>query len=146
MIADSNISMLQNLALLCNLCERVLNRHLDELGLTATQAKVLGYLFSQADEHNVNQRDIENAFFLTNPTVTGILKRLESKGYITRVPSTEDGRCKVIRLTAKSHRQRRDMLCCASQMEALMLKGLTPEELSSFNATLCKLLQNIPRH
>ena len=71
MIADRNISMLQNLALLCNLCERVLNRHLDELGLTATQAKVLGYLFSQADEHNVNQRDIENAFFLTNPTVTG---------------------------------------------------------------------------
>ena len=40
------------------------------------------------------QKDIEKALNLKNPTVTGILKRLEENGFVLIVPSNKDKRCK----------------------------------------------------
>ena len=74
-----------------NIYEKEFNNRLKKLGLTASQCAVLDYLFnSSADE--VNQRDIEKALSLKNPTVTGILKRMEENGFVFIVPSTRDKR------------------------------------------------------
>ena len=42
----------------------------------------------------MSQRDVEKNLNLKNPTVTGILKRLDEKGYIFCVPNANDRRKK----------------------------------------------------
>ena len=72
-----------------NVYEKELSSRLRKLGITASQCAVLDYLFvSSKDE--VTQRDIEKALSLKNPTVTGLLKRLDEKGFILIVPSNKD--------------------------------------------------------
>ena len=56
--------------------EKEFNNRLRKLGITSSQCAVLDYLFNASIEE-VTQKDIEKALNLKNPTVTGILKRLE---------------------------------------------------------------------
>ena len=72
-----------------NVYEKDFNNRLKTLGITASQCAVLDYLFHTREEE-VNQKDIEKALSLQNPTVTGLLKRLDEKGYILSVPSNKD--------------------------------------------------------
>ena len=64
--------------------EKEFNRKLRTLGITASQCAVLDYLLGSSKEF-MNQKDIEKALSLKNPTVTGILKRLDEKGFILAV-------------------------------------------------------------
>lgn len=61
---------------------------------------MLDYLFHTSKDE-VSQRDVEKNLNLKNPTVTGILKRLDEKGYIFCVPNANDRRKKIIYLTEK---------------------------------------------
>ena len=60
-----------------------MNEGLKKYDLTKSQQDVLGYLHF-TDKDPVIQRDIEEHFHISNPTVTGILNRLEQKGFIER--------------------------------------------------------------
>lgn len=59
--------------------EKDINNQLKGIGITSSQCEVLDYLF-HCDKEEVNQRDIEKALNLKNPTVTGLLQRLDEKG------------------------------------------------------------------
>jgi len=59
-----------------NVYEKEFNNRLRTLGITASQCAVLDYLFD-CEKEEVTQRDIEKGLNLRNPTVTGLLKRLE---------------------------------------------------------------------
>ena len=59
-----------------NVYEKEFNNRLRSLGITSSQCEVLDFLLRSGQEE-VNQRDIEKALNLGNPTVTGLLKRLE---------------------------------------------------------------------
>ena len=85
-----------------NVYEKEFNNRLRTLGITASQCAVLDYLF-HSNKEAVNQRDVERNLNLKNPTVTGILKRLDEKGYILCVPNEEDKRRKNIYLTEKAY-------------------------------------------
>ena len=65
--------------------EKNLNKELEIIDLTSMQAHVLIYLYKNKN-NIINQRDIEREFELTNPTVNGILNRLENKGFIAKAP------------------------------------------------------------
>ena len=78
-----------------NIYEKDFNRMLKSIGITSSQCAVLDYLFHSSKEE-ITQRDIERHLSLKNPTVTGLLKRLDEKGFILSVPSTTDKRCKNI--------------------------------------------------
>ena len=58
--------------------------------LSNTQYKIIKFLYRQPDTA-VRQTDIENEFFLTNPTVTGIIQNLEKKGLVQRIPNPKAG-------------------------------------------------------
>ena len=85
-----------------NIYEKDFNRMLKSIGITSSQCAVLDYLFHSSKEE-ITQRDIERHLSLKNPTVTGLLKRLDEKGFILSVPSTTDKRCKNIYLTEKAY-------------------------------------------
>lgn len=122
--------------------EKNLNKDLEDIDLTGMQAHVLLYLYKNR-KNIINQRDIEREFELTNPTVNGILKRLENKGFIKRVVSLNDARNKEIMITDKSISLIAEMKKKAKNMENKMTSGITKEELDTFYQVIKKMFNNV---
>ena len=122
--------------------EKNLNKDLEDIDLTGMQAHVLIYLYKNR-KNIINQRDIEREFELTNPTVNGILKRLENKGFIKRVVSLNDARNKEIMITDKSISLIAEMKKKAKNMENKMTLGITKEELDTFYQVIKKIFNNV---
>ena len=81
-----------------NQMERCRNADFDALGITSSQASVMMFLFKNR-KHEVTQQSVQAALLLSHPTITGLMKRLEAKGLITRKHSPADFRCKYVQLT-----------------------------------------------
>lgn len=122
--------------------EKEFNNRLRTLGITSSQCEVLDYLFTSRKEE-VTQRDIEKALNLRNPTVTGLLKRLDEKGFILSVPSTKDKRCKNIYLTEKAYDIQRRMETDRRKLDRELTRGMSKREVESLTKNLEKLLYNI---
>jgi DNA-binding MarR family transcriptional regulator len=118
------------------------NQKLKETGITASQWPVLMFLFSTTKKE-VNQRDIEDHLKLKNPTVTGILKRMEEKGFIQCEVNSKDKRFKNVFLTPKAQTienfLREDMEC----MDKLLVKNMSEKETQILRVLLFKVLENI---
>lgn len=125
-----------------NVYEKEFNNQLRTIGITASQCAVLDYLFVSSKEE-VNQRDIEKALSLRNPTVTGLLKRLDEKGYILSVPSNKDKRCKNIYLTEKAYDIRRRMDMDRKKLDKMLTIGMNKKEIAALEKMLGRVLYNI---
>lgn len=66
-----------------------------DLHISSSQMRTLSYLISNTD-HEINPRDLEQYFRISKPTVAGILKRLEEKGFLHYEESAKDLRYKQI--------------------------------------------------
>ena len=80
--------------------------------------------------------------FLESNTLTPILKRLESAGYVTRRRSTEDERQVVIGLTEAGRALRERGL----EMDLVAATGLEPDELRAMQKGIAKLRDNLRNH
>src|SRR5699024_4850070 len=87
----------RQLRMLNNKFRELGDRNLQKYNLTAAQLDVMIYLKCSGEEE-IHQRQIENWFQLKNPTVTGLLNRLEEKGFIIRRTNPADRRYRVIEL------------------------------------------------
>jgi len=118
------------------------NQKLKATGITASQCDVLLFLFS-APKKEINQRDIEAHLKLKNPTITGILKRMEKKGIIQCVVNSTDKRCKNVYLTPKAAVVEKILQENRTYLDNLVVKGLSKEEIHTLRVLLHKVLENI---
>ena len=125
-----------------NVFEKELNERLKDIGITSSQCAVLDYLFHTSKEE-VSQRDVEKNLNLKNPTVTGILRRLDEKGYILCVPNAHDKRKKNIYLTEKAYDIQRRMEADRRKLDRELTRGLTKREVEALRKNLEKLLYNM---
>lgn len=125
-----------------NIYEKELNERLKKLGITSSQCAVLDYLF-HTNKEEVNQRDVERSLSLKNPTVTGILKRMEEKGFILSVPNAADKRKKNIYLTEKAYDIQRKMDADRRKLDKRLTIGLSKKEVAALSRGLEKVLYNI---
>ena len=125
-----------------NIYEKELTKRLKVLGITSSQCAVLNYLFQSNQEH-VTQREIEKNLQLKNPTVTGLLKRLDEKGFVLCVQSPTDKRCKNIYLTEKAFDIQKKMESDRKRLDKRLTIGTTKKEVEVFRRGLEKVLYNI---
>ena len=125
-----------------NIYEKDLNERMKKLGITSSQCAVLDFLF-HTDKDEVNQCDVEKALSLKNPTVTGILKRLDENGFIFSVPNTQDKRKKNIYLTEKAYDIQRRMETERKKLDQELTKGMTKKEIAAVTRALEKMLHSI---
>ncbi len=71
-----------------------------EYGVSIPQILSLEYL-NRSDNYQATQRELRNYLNLNSSTVTGIINRLEKKGYIARLPKRDDKRTTHIVMTSK---------------------------------------------
>lgn len=108
--------------------------------LTPSQYKVIK-LVMRSPESTVRQVDIERRFSMTNPTVTGLVKNLEKKGLVSRIPNPEDARSKVIVLTDKTRNMQNELLKAGKSAEDEFTKNLSADEKKQLKTLLKKLLR-----
>lgn len=114
---------------------------LEKMGLTASQGRVLGYVAHHPEPPC--PRDIENDFRLSHPTVSGLLSRLEQKGFLQLRTDPEDRRCKRIYLLEKGKACQTQIHQRIHQHEAQLVQGFTPEEQAQFASLLQRAIENL---
>ena len=70
-----------------------------DFGLSITQLLCLGHLQNSPDYRSTH-KELMDILSLNSSTITGILKRLEKRGYVARLNNESDRRSKTITLTA----------------------------------------------
>lgn len=110
---------------------------LDELDLTYTQYVVMMYMW---EKRSGNVKEIGNALLLDSGTLTPLLKKLEAKGFITRVRSKVDERNLEIEITEEGMALRDKALTVPAEMSKCV--ALTKEEAE----TLCRLIHKVLAH
>ena len=124
--------------------EREKNQYFEQHNLTSSQGDILLFLGgAYYHQRDVNQKNIEEHFHLTNPTVTGLLKRLEEKGFIDRKKSETDGRQKLISLTDQSIQVLEDFQAHKETIDQKLLQGIDGDEHALIIKQLKKLLRNL---
>lgn len=118
------------------------NKHLLKYNLTSSQQEILFYLGFHEGEP-IHQREIEKWFHLKNPTVTGILNRLEEKGFIVRKTAESDKRFRIIELTDKSRCLMQEMREEMWQMNDRIYSCMTKEERSQLSGLLERILDSL---
>ncbi|WKY45889.1 MarR family transcriptional regulator [Eubacteriaceae bacterium ES2] len=117
-----------------NIMEIRFNKSLKKWDLTYSQFSVIMYLFLNQNQQ-IKQKDIEDVFMLKGSTVTGIIKRLEEKDFITRQSDPSDRRVNYLNLLPKGlalenfvyeevDRLEKETLRVFTQSEKKVLEGL----------------------
>mgnify|MGYP002622093910 FL=1 len=110
------------------------------IDLTPSQYKIVKYLIKRENEP-VRQVDIERYYSMTNPAVTGIVKNMEAKGWITREQNPEDSRSKLIRLTPMALSRKEELYSYGDRIENALIRDLTEEEQDTLVRLLGKLIR-----
>ena len=138
----SELAVSPRIKRISNALERKRTLDLEDMDLTSSQAFVLGYLIRHR-EQAVTPGDICRHLDLSHPTVTGILQRLECKGFIRYAEDSSDRRKKQICVTEKAldvHQHARER---CQETESLVTGSMTEEELRTLVALLDRVIANI---
>lgn len=121
-----------------------MNNSITSLDLTSSQARVLGYLcYRTKRQEKAYPRDIERHFRFTHPTVSGLLQRLEAKGYLSSEPSTEDRRCKQILVTERALEANQQVLDQLAASEQRLVSDMSRAEIIQLQSFLDRMIQNL---
>ncbi len=121
--------------------EKISNTILSSRNLTASQYRILKFLYSQ-QEKQTRIVDIERHCSITHPTTLGLLEVLEKKGFILKRINPEDARSKRISLTKKAKSMQSELERIGDQIDELFTVNLSGEEKRCLQKLLSKL-QNL---
>ena len=121
--------------------DQAMNNALETMELTAAQGRIMGYLSRQPVPPC--PRDLEEAFHLSHPTVSGLLSRLEQKGFLQLRTDPDDRRCKRIYILPKGVQCHELMHSVIYEIEARIVQDFTPEEQKQFASLLQRAIHNL---
>jgi DNA-binding MarR family transcriptional regulator len=121
--------------------EKKANNELRDDDLTVSQVSVI--MSVRKNGGTMSLKQIEADIHLSQPTVVGLVKRLEKKNLLSSMADARDARVKLVTLTDKGWK------CCEfaqSHMEStdsLLLEGFTDREANEFKKLLEKSISNL---
>ena len=123
--------------------ELALDKEANKLGLTPQQARLLGFLVRRKNENiSIRQIDIEERFQLSKSTVSGLVKRMESKNLIIKEKKDKD----ILILPSEEGIKITEIFKeKANVIKDDIAKDLTDKEKEQLIKTLHKLLDNIKK-
>ena len=110
--------------------------YLDELDLTYTQYITMMVLW---ERKRMNVKELGECLFLNSGTLTPLLKKLESKGYITRERLKEDERNLIISISEKGEKLKDKAIIIPEKISKEM--NLTQDEAIKLYSILYKILE-----
>ena len=125
-----------------NAMDRKRTVDLEDLGLTSSQGLVLGYLARHRDE-TVCPGDVCRHFGLSQPTVTGILQRLEAKGFLAYADDPTDRRRRRLLPTEKALEVHQRVVQRFVETEELLTRNMSGDERAQLLRLLDRLIVNM---
>ena len=124
---------------------RILSRKLRQYGIAINpaQGRIMFVLW-----HNDGIPIVELAkkTSLGKSTLTSMLDRLESSGYVTRVPCADDRRAVLVKRTEKDKAFEKIYVALSQDMTKLFYSGFRKKEIDQFEAYLSRIFDNLVRH
>jgi DNA-binding MarR family transcriptional regulator len=111
---------------------------LEPLDLTYTQYIVMLVLW---EEKKCNVTELGKKLFLDSGTLTPLLKKLETKGYIKRTREENDERCLSVSLTDEGEKLQHKAASIPRSMASCV--NLSEDEAKSLYQTLYKILKSL---
>lgn len=124
------------------LFERVSNLNLESLGVTYSQTIFLVRLWERDGQ---TQMELTKNAGLKQPTVVGILDKMERDDLVTRVRSEQDKRCYHFFLTDKAKTACRELEKQGVLMQNLSTGSLPAEQVKTLNQNLLYMIENLER-
>lgn len=119
--------------------QRQSEKRLASVGLTLTELRILKSLSLNGPSPMVRFAD---DFFLTPPSVTGVIDRLESEGLVERERGSQDRRVVKVRITPEGQERLEAGLKINSQFVSHALKSLSSAEAKRLVELLAKLAES----
>ncbi|MFE0507049.1 MarR family winged helix-turn-helix transcriptional regulator [Peribacillus butanolivorans] len=113
-----------------------INKDLESEGLTASQARVLYYLY---EAEGTIQSQIQKYLSIKSSSLTRLIDTLEKKGLVVRRTTTEDARTKKIFLTPEGNNKKEKLFEARDETEDDITKPLSPDECNELIASLTKI-------
>ena len=113
--------------------------YLDELDLTYTQYITMMVLW---ENESMNVKELGSKLYLDSGTLTPLLKKLESKGYITRCRCKEDERNLIIQITETGEALKEKAANIPAEMTEKWV-NISKEEIKVVYHALYKLLSQV---
>jgi DNA-binding MarR family transcriptional regulator len=117
----------------------VTQRTMAELGITSTQASIL---FMVASGRCLVAAELARDYGIDASAVTRLIDRLEKRGLLTRVRSSEDRRVVHLALTPEGYELAARMPEIFTSVLDKLLGGFTPEEVGFLKSMLRRVLVN----
>ena len=127
---------------ICIQMEQYVNRCLAPAGLTAIQAYILLYILHHSGQ-GTSLTAIHREFGYSMATLSGMLKRLRSKGYIRTEPCGEDDRRKLLFGTERGQQIRALLEQSIRQVQSQLCGHLSQEELNALAQIQGKTMKNL---
>lgn len=112
---------------------------LSEKDLTGAQSHVLMCIMDSGDMYS---SDIHKRLNISRATVSGLMKKLRTKGYIRFEGCDSDERHKKIVVTDKAVKHRTDIESTMTEIEETVFSGFTDEEIEVLHTLIGKMADN----
>lgn len=122
--------------------ERILNNEMSSLGITYTQATIIGYLYIYQDSE-ICQKNIESDLGVTHSTMSSILSRLQQKKLISTELFPTDKRFKRVFLTTEGFRLVSDIEKKIEIISKKLFNNLNEEKVKILDNFIDTLITNI---
>lgn len=122
------------------LMKKELARQFEPHDLTPEQWALLVRLWEQ---EGLTQREVAERTFKDQPNVARIVRRMEAKGLVRRIPCPDDGRCFRLSLTDEARRLIPDLIPRALRAVGRAVAGIDQDELLTTKAVLARVPENL---
>ena len=123
-------------------CDQTMTEALNKMDLTASQGRLMAFVAHRGQQPTY-ARDVEQALRLTHPTVSGLLSRLEQKGFVELKIDPNDRRSKKIVISEKGLACHERMQAVIMENESRIVRGFTEEEKALFFEFLQRAIDNV---
>ena len=98
-----------------------------------------GAVFANIDDNGTRPSELAQRAGMTHPSMTELIAELEAKGYVARRADEEDGRSRVVVLTRRGSRHRREARRIIAEMEREYRKLLGRPQMECLRQALLRL-------
>jgi len=142
----SPMAVIARLSRLSRIFERRVEEVYAEHGLNQSQFGVLAALRRAGHPYCLSPTALYNSLLISSGAMTNRLERLESAGYIERIPDPEDGRSMLVALTPAGKRLIERVVGPHYENERLLLAALGRPEQEQLAGLLRRLLLEFEDH
>jgi len=124
--------------LISKVCQKLivnLQKAFSESGIAVTPIQVMLLFFLQKNDGS-SLTQISQGLMLENPTVTGLIDRLEKLDYVKRSDHPDDRRVYLVRITEKGKKVANKALPIIKKLNEEIKKGYSKGEIENFKKVL----------